>query len=271
MSNEPNKGINAADEDKREQDIEMLRLEAEEKHRAAERRINEAELELKTKEQRIGKLQIWIPIISVLLSIISAIAASVITSRTALQTKQLDSETQIRMDQNKYDYSREERKEKLISENLPKLLGSSDNEKKAAKAIIVFFYPTDAETILKSVAGMVGQTEKQELELNEKQVEAITEQRWGIVIGGDTTLSSAQYEVYTATNKHNYKMVKVYFRQSYFRTVIEGFSTKESADRANISVGTRIRDSSYVVNLNNWCPNPTSVVEGANAYFKCSK
>jgi hypothetical protein len=258
-----------ADESKGATEIEYSRLDLEERRLETERLLKQAELRLKERDQRINKLQIWIPVITIVVSVVSSIVASVITSRTALATQQIDSDTQIRLDQNKYDFSREERKDKRLSENIPKLLSSNESEKKTAKATIVFFYPNEAKNILDAVGATISEAQQEELKLDPKQVEAINNQAWGIVIGGDTTLTSAQGEVKRAKD-NQYDLVRVYYRQNYYRPVIGGFSDRESAERANISVSAKIRGSSYVVNLNSWCPNPTKVSEGNDEYWQCS-
>jgi SPOR domain len=234
-----------------------------------ERRLREAELRLKERDQRINKLQTWIPVITIIVSVVSSIIASVLTSRTALATQQLDSDTQIRLDQNKYEFSREERKDKRLSENIPKLLSENVSEKKTAKAVIVFFYPNEAQTILDAVATTVNEEQRDALRLDAKEVAAITNQAWGIVIGGDTTLATAQAEVERA-KRNKYDLVSVYYRQNYYRTVIGGFSDREAAESANIAVRAKIRDSSYVINLNSWCAGATKAGEGNNAYWQCA-
>lgn len=251
-----------------ELELEEKRLETDRQLKEAELKLKDKEVEAKIKDQRINRLQVWIPILSVLVSVISSIVVSVITSRANLTTKQIDSDTQTRLDQNKYDFSREERKDKRLSENIPKLISSNESERKTAKAVIVYFYPDEAETILKAVAITVGGPQQQELTLNKQQVESINSQSWGIVIGGDTTLESAQTEVNRAKN-NGYDLIRIYYRQKYYRTTIGNFPTREEAERANISVSAKIRDSSYVVNLNTWCPNAAKVGEGDSQYFGC--
>jgi len=227
-----------------------------------------AEPKIKERDQRTSKLQVWIPVITVALSVVASIVAAVLTSRSAVQGKQIDSDTQIRLDQNKYDFNREERKDKRLSENIPKLLSSNESDRKTAKALIVFFYPADAKNILDSVAAQTSEGQREELKLEPRQVEAINTQAWGIVIGGDTTPASAQGEVDRAKNK-GYDLVRVYYRQNYYRTVIAGFPDRESAERANISVNAKIKDDSYVVNLNSWCPNATKAGEAGSEYWQC--
>jgi len=166
------------------------------------------------------------------------------------------------------DASREERRDKRLSENLPKLLSADENEKKTARAVIVFFYPNEAKNILDVVGSTLTEAQQEQLKLDTKQIEAINTQAWGIVIGGDTNLPSAQGEVKRA-KENKYDLVRVYYRQNYYRTVIGGFSDRESAERANIAVSAKIRDSSYVINLNSWCPNATKVGEGNDEYWQC--
>jgi len=219
-------------------------------------------------DQRTGKLITWVPIITVVVSVTASIVASIITSRASVQTKKIDSDTQIFIDQSKYDFNREERRDKRLSENIPKLLSSNQDERRTAKAIIVFFYPNDAQTILDAVATTVGEAQKGELKLDPGQIEAIKNQTYGIVIGGDPNLADAQDEVNRA-KRAGYDLVKVYARQGSFRTVIGGFPTKDAAERANIAVSAKIRDSSYVVNLDSWCAERTTGKDGD--YWECPK
>lgn len=218
-------------------------------------------------DQQSGKLITWIPIITVVVSVTASIVASVITSRASVQTKQIDSDTQILLDQSKYDFNREERRDKRLSENIPKLLSSNESERKTAKAIIVFFYPEDAKTILDAVATTVGKEQKDQLTLTPEQVNTIKDQSYGIVIGGDPSLNDARDEVNRA-KRAGYELVKIFHRQSSYRTVIVGFSTKDAAERANIAVSAKIRDSSYVVNLDGWCPGATKGQDGGE-YWEC--
>jgi SPOR domain len=273
MNAEDNKQPEAASESNKTPQIEYSKLGLEEKRLETDSLLKLAELKLKAQDQRINKLQIWIPVITVVLSVISSIIASVITFRTTIETKNIDSDTQIRLAQNQYDFSREERKEKRLSENIPKLLSSNEDEKKTAKAIIVFFYPSDAEKIFNEVAATASESQQSALRLDPKQVEAINNQSWGIVISADADLPNAQWEAQQAKDKaknQEYDLVRIFHRQNYFRTVIGAFSDKELAERANISVSAKIRDSSYVVDLNTWCPNATKGGDGNNEYWQCS-
>ena len=269
MNREHDEQAQVANENKSVPEIEYSRLDLEERRLETERLLKQAELSLKERDQRINKLQVWIPVITIVVSVVSSIIASVITSRTTLAAQQIDSDTQIRLDQNKYDFSREERKDKRLSENIPKLLSSNETEQKTAKAVIVYFYPNEAKNILDAVAATTSEAQQEELRLNAKQVEAINNQAWAIVIGGDTTLVNAQGDVKRAKD-NKYDLVRVFYRQNYYRTVIGVFSDRESAERANISVSAKIRDSSYVVNLNSWCSNATKVGEGSEEYWQCS-
>ena len=75
---------------------------------------------------------------------------------------------------------------------------------------------------------------------------------FAIVIGSDASLDAAQDEVRAAQSK-NYTPVQVYLRGRWYATVIGNFDTAEQAQATLIGVRTRLRDSSFVVNVNEWC------------------
>ena len=86
---------------------------------------------------------------------------------------------------------------------------------------------------------------------------------WGIVVSADKDDSEAQHEVRKAKDL-GYQNVKVYSRQKWLRTVVE-FSNFAEAQAALPKLRS-LRDSSYLVNINKWCP---SRQEQANAMWQC--
>lgn len=82
-------------------EIDLLKLIVEEKRIETDRKFKEAELKLKEQEHRLDKLQIWIPVITIVTSVASTIAISFLTSRTTLKLRG-STHTQIQSDLNKY-------------------------------------------------------------------------------------------------------------------------------------------------------------------------
>lgn len=72
---------------------------------------------------------------------------------------------------------------------------------------------------------------------------------WGIVISADKEITDAERKVKQAQDS-GYQNVKVYSRQKWLRTVVE-FSDFAEAQAAL----PKLRNSSYLVNINKWCPS----------------
>jgi len=87
---------------------------------------------------------------------------------------------------------------------------------------------------------------------------------WGVVFGGDTTLESAQREVTKTAERMGIGPGEIFRRSGSFRSVRVYVSRAEAEDAAGKA--RAIRPSSYVVNMNTWCP--TSIQK--TGYFECS-
>lgn len=90
-----------------------------------------------------------------------------------------------------------------------------------------------------------------------------TEDKWGVVFGGDTTLDAAEHEINIAKNK-GFKNPKIYLRKKFYRSIIP-FESKEEANLHLEEIRTNIRDSAYIVNLTRWCRSSKK----ENGYYKC--
>lgn len=77
---------------------------------------------------------------------------------------------------------------------------------------------------------------------------------WAIVISGDRRLDEAEFEAVRA-RKLGYDSVMLFNRENWIRTVIP-FSDKGSAQTALQGVRTRVRETAYLVNLDDWCSAP---------------
>jgi hypothetical protein len=87
---------------------------------------------------------------------------------------------------------------------------------------------------------------------------------WGVVFGGDTTLESAQHEVTKTAERMGIGPGEIFRRSGSFRSVRVYVSRSEAEDAAGKA--RAVRPSSYVVNMNTWCP--TSIQK--TGYFECA-
>lgn len=79
----------------------------------------------------------------------------------------------------------------------------------------------------------------------------IPDSSWGVVFGGDTRLEAAKHEIQRTKNR-GFEDTIIFLRKNYYRSVIT-FSTKEDAMKRLYEVKSKIRESSYLVNLKSWC------------------
>ncbi|HAY22692.1 MAG TPA: hypothetical protein DCY27_11110 [Desulfobacterales bacterium] len=87
----------------------------------------------------------------------------------------------------------------------------------------------------------------------------------GIVIGADKTLDEARHEVKRAKIQ-GFGDVAIYRRQGMYRTVLR-FPSREEAEKALPKIREIVRDSSYLVILDKWCPNAKETENGL--VFEC--
>ncbi|MEA5532469.1 SPOR domain-containing protein [Crocosphaera sp. XPORK-15E] len=100
-------------------------------------------------------------------------------------------------------------------------------------------------------------------------------QNWAIVIGADNSLESAQWEVQESQNTNIGKSLKnkqnkqiiIFKRGGWFRTVITNFKTKDDAKNKLDEIQKQIRGSSYIVDLESWCPQDKRISK--NGYEEC--
>jgi len=86
---------------------------------------------------------------------------------------------------------------------------------------------------------------------------------WGIVVSADKEEGEAQHEIKQVQDL-GYQNVKVYSRQNWLRTVVE-FSNFAEAQAALPKLRS-FRTSSYLVNINKWCPSRS---EQDNRMWQC--
>ena len=79
---------------------------------------------------------------------------------------------------------------------------------------------------------------------------------WTIVAGGDSNLKGAQYEKSKA-KKNGFETVEIWFRRNSYRTCIGEYSSNTAAINDLFEIKERINPTSYIVRLDQWCPNAT--------------
>ncbi len=88
--------------------------------------------------------------------------------------------------------------------------------------------------------------------------------RWGIVAGADREKEAAMYEL-NRLLETGYDNVQLWIKDDWYRTVIV-HQNKSAAEQQLLALKRRFRESAYIINLNEWCPNPKEVEEGV---FEC--
>lgn len=89
--------------------------------------------------------------------------------------------------------------------------------------------------------------------------------RWAIVAGADRDINAAKFEA-KRLNEQGYKNIQLWLREEWYRTVIV-FDNKEIAERNLKKLKRGFRESAFITNLNDWCPNPIEIEE--NFIFDC--
>lgn len=80
-------------------------------------------------------------------------------------------------------------------------------------------------------------------------------EQWGVVFGGDRDIGQAQYEVTRAKkNRPSYSSAALFYRSGWYRSVIL-FPRKKEAQAALSNIHNQLRKGSYVINVDDWCPN----------------
>lgn len=89
--------------------------------------------------------------------------------------------------------------------------------------------------------------------------------QWAVVAGADRELDAAMYEV-NKLKEQGYHMVQLWRRDGWYRTVII-FENRETAEN-NLKKLKRVsRETAFITNLNEWCPEPVEIEDGL--IFEC--
>jgi hypothetical protein len=212
-----------------------------------------------------------IPIATAVLSALSLIGVAILNSRSnALQADvnriNATSKTEeVALERRKFEDEQKGRRDKTVSDNIPKLLGSVDSDRHVALAILFSLYPNEAKGILETVDRAQNEGSATNLAPAIKRAEELSKATgdWIIVIGSDSSLDSAKPEAQKA--KTQGFDPTIYHRGNLFATTVGPFPTDVEASSANIAVRSSVGRDSFVVNLNGWCPQRNNRGE----YYDC--
>ena len=92
---------------------------------------------------------------------------------------------------------------------------------------------------------------------------------WLVIFGADKTISAAQDEIDIAKTKQFDNSI-ILKRDGWYRSVIR-FDNKIEAQTQLKNIQTKLREGSYIRDLNTWCPDWTSTVktDGEYKYYQC--
>ncbi len=90
---------------------------------------------------------------------------------------------------------------------------------------------------------------------------------WAVVISADKDLEPAQFEVNRA-KKLGFPSPSIFQRGAWLRTAIE-YSSRQTAEDALPGVRRSIRDSAYIVRLDDWCKDPKTTQQPG--MFRCAE
>ncbi len=86
---------------------------------------------------------------------------------------------------------------------------------------------------------------------------------WGVVYGGDRTLTEASYEVGTIAPKLGLANAAAYLRQGSYRSVATSTDRLQAAQM--LKKAQERRADAYLVDMSSWCPDPAQ----KDGYLEC--
>jgi len=87
---------------------------------------------------------------------------------------------------------------------------------------------------------------------------------WGVVLGGDSTLKSAQDEVAIFKRKYNISNAVIYLRDKSYRSIVVT-NNRTEAEKVLITAKER-RPDAYIVPMSTWCQNSAQ----REGYLECT-
>ena len=166
-----------------------------------------------------------------------------------------------------FDADEKARRDQIIRQYVPMLLGASPLGRNEAIAVLVSIYPNDAKTILATVAESQSEAYGRILEPMIERAEAVDELvgSWIVVVSNDPTLEGAAIGVqkYTDTGF----TPTVYVIEGLYVTTVGPYPSLEDAERSQITLRAELAPGAYVLNLNRSCPVSEYIADGN--YYEC--
>jgi hypothetical protein len=215
-------------------------------------------------EAKASHPKAWVTWLTVGVPLVSAIVVAAIAQYTQLTIAHLAGETQrstIEVEQGKLRDRQDERLQKFIADNLPKLLDRDEHQQRVGRALFLAAYPSDAEGILSRVreaqeaVGTSSQTLQDSLQI--ATVVRRTMGTWVVVVSGDRDVMDAKRWA-DALARTTFAPATVYRRDGMYRVTVGSYESRDQAELAVISVRRLTRPDAYVVALGTWCPAQTS-------------
>ena len=203
----------------------------------------------------------WIVLFTALLSLFSALGVAYLS----YQSKNVETSVkreEIAFQQAKFDIEQKNRDTENLKAIIPLIVGENEQDVKAGMTTLFVLFPSRAKDILESVNSALPEQQRTALKAQlqpamerAQQLETRTD-AWVIIVGGDKTVNDAKDEMERA-RRAGYTPT-LYLKQNWYRTTVGPFPTEVDAEREKIAVSATIRNGSYVVNLKNWCAQPTA-------------
>jgi hypothetical protein len=211
-----------------------------------------------------------IAIITAVLSVGSAIGVAVLSYKSHNADAAISSlnaaskRDEVALEQRRFEDEQAGRREKIIIENVPKLLSSNDSDRRIGLAIIFTLYPNQAKDILSAIS------QSEDKNSNPKLTEAIKKAtdldrevgEWIIVVSSDETIEIAKSVAQEARNQ-GYRLTTIYQKKKdLYATTIGPYPNQVEAEsaaiavRSNLSVKSMQRADAFVRKLKSWCHDP---------------
>jgi hypothetical protein len=201
----------------------------------------------------------WAILVGVITAVISAYSAVTVAgvSEKVEKVKADVEHRRVELDRIRFDADQRARRDSILSELVPYLLGSRDSAHDVAAAMLFVLYPNEAEGVLESLSKSVGvdtgETSRPALDsllVSAKRLSRATGE-WAIVLTSTTTLRAAEREQADASEKGF--SGTIFRRGNFYGLVIVGLPNRTEAEGTVVAARSAFAADAYVVNLTRWC------------------
>lgn len=219
-----------------------------------------------------------IAIITTVLSVGSAIGVAYLSFRShnadaAISILNASSKKEeVALEQRKFEEEQKIRQDKIIIENVPKLLSSNDSDRRIGLAVIFTLYPNQAKDILSTISQSEDKNSNSQLAKDIEKAKALNDEvgEWIIVVSSDETIDIAK-SVAQETRNQGYSPTTIYHNKNWYATTVGPYPNQVEAEsasiavRSNLSVKSVQRADAFVRKLKSWCHAP----KDAGGYKEC--